>query len=348
MSHYRENTIEKAYVYKLHAEPDLGIPLACHAMMLENFKDLTQSKKPLLHPDDEALLNWKGHSGDSAKEAIQISRDRKRAEALAESLSPSRKQSNLTNTTPGKKIIRRVKPGVPNSRVLEGHQSWMKRTTYIYNDPTTSVHKFTSLADTKKRTAQQVEEQVIKNKAKLSDPNEIAKGFKHFQKPFHRHPTKKNVTAVSEYTLLPDVETWGHQYTHIVLDKPPKPTPNKHTPINDELNSAFIADVKSPHDKRMECNLLVPHTLEKSTSSSIYEVRQKYDLDVIRLNDGDNPHTNFLLFFDNDQNIVTYHPISNRIQLSTGRPPSDSSPLSQIQKKPFQEEDIKELEKKTI
>lgn len=337
---YRENTIEKTYVNKLHAEPDLGIPLAMHSMILDNYKDLTQTKKNLpLHPDDEALLSWKGTMGDTAKEAIQVSRDRRRAEAHAEALTPSSSQKTSTsNTTTGKAIIRRVKPGLPNSRVLEGHQSWMKKTTYLYNDPNNSVHKFTSLADTKKKTAQQVEEEVIKRKAKLSNPNQIAKGFN--KKPLLKHPTKKNVTAVSEYTLLPNVETWGHSYVHVVLDKPPKPTNNKKVG-NQQLNSAVITDIRDPDGKSYECNLLVPNT----SPTGSYSITQKYDLDLIQLRDGENPPTNFLLFFDDTKNIATYHPIYSRVQLSTGRTPSESAPLTYIQKNPMTQDHIKELEK---
>ena len=112
------NAIETGYSWKLHSEPDLGVPLAPAAMNLKCYRDPTDhlssknsnkrrklvgyddddddddmngtnenGKKgpPPLHPDDEALINWAGNTGDSAAEQLQIRRDRAWAEARAQS-----------------------------------------------------------------------------------------------------------------------------------------------------------------------------------------------------------------------------------------------------------------------
>ena len=381
-SRYRENTTEKYHVYKLHTEPDLGIPLASHSMLEDNYTDRSSaaiskaaasnkrkqtssymeedddeeevSKKQNigpepLHPDDDALLNWKGSMGDTAAEAIQLSRDRKRAEAMAEYISPSQqRQQNTSASNPSaKKLIIRRSVGGKNSRdqsrvLQEANQSWMKKTTYIYNDPTSSVHKFTSLADAKKRNEQLTAERISKNKAKFTDPNEIIKGFSLVKSTTRRHPTKKNVTPVAEYEFLPDVETWSHTYTHVVLDKPPKPSRDKAV-SNTALSSAIIADVQvKPSTAKMECSLLCPSTSE--SNSSTFDLVQQYDLDVIPLKlDEDTPNINFLLFFNEDRKEVTYHPIVSRVQLSTGRPVKKSQ-TTVLEKRELNEEERSELE----
>lgn len=43
------------------------------------------------------------------------------------------------------------------------------------------------------------------------------------------HPTKPNVYPVWDLPLLPDVVTWGHTYTHVVVDNPPKSVNNENT-----------------------------------------------------------------------------------------------------------------------
>ena len=380
-SRYRENTTEKVHVYKLHTEPDLGIPLASHSMVEDNYTDRssaaiskassgnkrkqtssymeededeedTSTKKinigpEPLHPDDDALLNWKGSMGDTAAEAIQLSRDRKRAEAVAESMSPSqqRQQQEASSNTASKKlIIRRSVGGSKNSstnnsanqsRVLqEANQSWMKKTTYIYNDPNSSVHKFTSLADAKKRNEQLTAERISKNKVRFTDPNEIIKGFSLVKNTARQHPTKKNVTPVAEYEFLPDVETWGHNYTHVVIDQPPKPSRNK-TVSNNALSSAIITD---EHDvlssEKRECSMLCPSTSDSNCNT--FDLVQKYDMHVTTLND-------YLLFFNEDKGQVTYHPIDTRAQLSLGRP-SKQSQTTVMEKREFNDEDVRKME----
>lgn len=65
------------------------------------------------------------------------------------------------------------------SRVLdEDIQSWMKKTTYLTNDPYKSVHNFKSLADTKKETAEAVEKKIEELAKTKLDPSSIDESFK--------------------------------------------------------------------------------------------------------------------------------------------------------------------------
>jgi hypothetical protein len=60
------------------------------------------------------------------------------------------------------------------SRVLdEDIQSWMKKTTYLTNDPYRSVHRFKSLADTKKESAEAVEKKIEELAKARLDPSSI-------------------------------------------------------------------------------------------------------------------------------------------------------------------------------
>jgi hypothetical protein len=69
-SQYRPlNSVEVNYSWKLHSEPDLGVPLAPSAMDPKSYTPSTA--QPTLHPDDEHLLEWKGSMGDTAAEELK-------------------------------------------------------------------------------------------------------------------------------------------------------------------------------------------------------------------------------------------------------------------------------------
>jgi len=88
LADYRNhNAVESSYSWKLHANSDLGVPLAPSAMDLAMYERPSQTVATAttehLHPDDAALLDWKGSKGDTAAEELAQRRDRARAEALA-------------------------------------------------------------------------------------------------------------------------------------------------------------------------------------------------------------------------------------------------------------------------
>jgi hypothetical protein len=157
------------------------------------------------------------------------------------------------------------------------------------------------------------------------------------------HPTKRGVTAVSSYPLLPDVKTWGYTFTHVVLDHAPKPQVNIPAPNEDQLCHAYVADVQEVsigRSQKMVCNLLVPVPVEDDKNkdkesdddddedsafapkkAKKYDVVQQYDLDVIALKkEAEETHNTYFLVIDDHSKKVTYHPLSSRVSLSTGRP----------------------------
>jgi len=373
------NAVESNYSWKLHAEPDLGVPLAPSAMDLEgcyvdpskankkqksidaydelfNDDETTDEKKENkgpapLHPDDEALINWKGYAGDSAAEELQRRRDGARAEARLQGMSTVKSimttQEKFAQQHQGS-VAKRVKGFT--SRVLdEENPFFMRKTTYLANDPTESVHAFKSLAQTKAALAADVEQQLGENK--MSDKDAITISFEIANKSGVKraHPTKKDVEAVYEIPLLPDDITWGHTFTHVTLDNLPKMNSNREITAK-QLEKAYIADVnKGSQNLRMECNLLIVTDDDASASASskpMYNAIQKYDLEVVPLKEENAPHVNFLFVVDEENEVASYHPISSRVQLSTGRPAHRGVAPRSISKRALEEKEIVDMEKR--
>jgi|AntRauTorckE5430_2_1112549.scaffolds.fasta_scaffold00231_11 RNA polymerase II-associated factor 1 len=291
-----------------------------------------------LHPDDEALINWKGSVGDSAAKELKRRRDVARAEARKGS------GTNLT-TGPQQQIsLAKRKEGFQTRVLDEQNPFFMKKTTYLANDPTQSVHMFKSLAETKAKAAIEVEKQLQSNK--LSDKDTAIKSFEIANKASTKraHPTKKNVEAMEEISLLPDDITWGYTFTHVVLDNLPK-MDSKRELTSKQLESAYIADVSKGTNLRMECNLLVTDDDDSSTLKGMYNAVQRYDLDVVPLKEVNTPHSNFLFVVDEENNVAHYHPVSSRVQLSTGRPAYSDAGTRSILKRKLEAVEVTDLEK---
>ena len=224
------NAVEVNYSWKLHSEPDLGVPLAPSAMDPRSYSAST--KEPTLHPDDNDLLEWKGSMGDTADEDLKKRRDYARAAA----------RLAMMGKSPAK-LLEKAKSPVASaskrkdfSRVLdEKMQSWMKKTTYLSNDYSRKVHDFKSLAKTKDEIEKdlQVRQQEMSQRRSASA---ISKTFDECKQSVTKHPSKKNITPVTEMPFLPNVEYWGNPYTHVVIDKSPGDT--------DRIGKAFVANVQ--------------------------------------------------------------------------------------------------------
>jgi len=382
------NAVENQYSWKIHPDRDLGVPLAVSAMDYEGcYIDPAKSKDnyvlPTLHPDDDALVNWKGSAGDTAAEQLQQKRDRLRAAArlaIAQGHGAMPLGTpNAARTTPKPTVGGAGRTGGTGgnvklkkhhlqSRILdEAIPNFMKKTTYLTNTAT-SVHQFTSLAHTTAQRAKDVDRALADTKTKYTEIDIIELGFKEANgkwgvgradsasgKKRRIHPTKKrDVYPVWDLPLLPDVPTWGHTYTHLVVDHPPKniggsvkPKKKKKQGGGDEggafqstrLQKAIVADVtKDAEDARMACTVWVPKSggnavsesepestsseppRKKSKKGEMYGAVQQYDLDVIPLRDPDKPAVHYVWTIDPANEYAGYHSIGSRVQLSTGRP----------------------------
>ena len=326
------NAVEVGYRWRLHSEPDLGVPLAPSAMDFKSYKQPSSSEETQkLHPDDDALLNWEGSFGDTAAEELKKRKDNARAAARLALMGKSpakfldKARSPVTATSTKK----------PFSRVLdETMQSWMKKTTYLSNDYTRKVHDFRSLAKTKAELEKDLEAKQ-RQLSKARSPAAIAGTFLQNQAPVRKHPTKKNLKPPMEMPLLPNVEHWGQSYTHVVMDKSPGDV--------DKLSHAFVANVqKRDANARMTCQLFVP----VEEDSAKYQAIQEFDLDVLPLKDEDAPHVNFSVWLDPDGQQASYLPISSRVQLSTGRPIKKKNYTMIVSRRTMNEEDTREMEEK--
>jgi RNA polymerase II-associated factor 1 len=262
-----------------------------------------------LHPDDAALLDWKGSMGDTAAEELSQRRDRARASArLALAGKPVPAMNMGAPQFQKKKGASRK----DFSRVLDhGMVFFMKKTTYLSNDYSRKVHDFTSLAETKARTAAELQ----------AKQKQLDRGSKNIEQTFEQvtnirskplvHPSgNKKLKPVWDMPLLPNVEHWGRAYTHVVVDNPPKKVS---TP--ESLEKAYIAHVEQANaTARMTCQLLVPGEKEQEHKAIAH-----FDLDVVPLKESEEAaHSSFCIFLSGTE--ATYLPIPSRVQLSTGRP----------------------------
>jgi len=348
------NAVERHFSWKLHAEPDLGVPLAPSAMDWHNCYSVPKEQE--LPPEDEALLHWSGHLGDSAAEELQRRRDRARANAHSSHKIHSthnnrnQKQKKDNKTIMDQSALLKLKKRKDSSRVLdESRQFWMKKTTYLDNDRTKRVHDFRSLAQTKKQTFTEIDAKLKDSNNKILDVQAISDSFKKTaQTDSMQHPTNKNLKPVWQFPLLPDVSAWGHSFTHVVLDQPPKQTQQIKT-TTEQLEHALIANVnKIQTSNKMACDMLVPKnvTSYKISEPTNFDVAQVYDLDVLPLKEEDGPHVHFGLFVDSTQKVVTYHPITSRVHLSTGRPVSKKKRKIQhlVTKRALNAHDVADME----
>lgn len=330
LSQYKPlNAVEVNHRWKLHSEPDLGVPLAPSSM---DPKSYTPSNvEPILHVDDKNLLDWTGSYGDTAAEDLKKRRDNARAMArlaLMGKKSPAmgleKAKAPVASTTSSKKAF---------SRVLdETMQSWMKKTTYLSNDYTRKVHDFKSLAKTKADLAQDLaaRQQHI---AKRRTASGVSKTFDECKMAITKHPTKKHLQPVMEMPLLPNVEHWGHAYTHVIMDKSPGDV--------DKIDKAFVANVQQKDaTSRMTCQVFVSSEEEAAK----YQAIQQYELDVLPLKEEDAPHMNFCIWVDPENKVATYLPIASRVQLSTGRPLKKKNYNMKVSRRSMNEEDKTEIE----
>lgn len=320
------NAVEVNYSWKLHSEPDLGVPLAPSSMDPKLYTPSTA--EPTLHADDKNLLEWKLSLGDTAAEELKRRRDYARAAArLALAGKSSAKllekaKSPMASATKRKDF----------SRVLdEKMQSWMKKTTYLSNDYSRKVHDFKSLA----RTNEELEKDLQVRHQEISlhrSGSAISKTFEECKKAVTKHPTKKDLKPVAEMSLLPNGEYWGKPYTHVVIDKSPGET----------IDKAFVANVhRKDASSRMTCQLFVP-----TEEQARYQAIQQYELDVLPLKEEDVPHVNFCIWIDAATEIATYVPISSRVQLSTGRPIKKKNYTMNITRRPMNEADKEAIDER--
>ena len=365
------NALERQHVWKLHCEPDVGVPLAPSAMDHTAYDKIPVQMPvppPPLHPNDADLLEWNDRSmGDTAAEELQKRRDRARANVrLAlqtnnKALLAAHQQQSLATTlsgqaakgllgTPSSGPSLRVRGKNPHSRVLnEGLQSFMKKTTYLSNDYSRKVHDFTSLAQTKQKLSvelQKKQQEILEMRSAKAIEQQFQQAsgtasLKHFQNP--------KAKPVWSAPLLPNVQHWGDAFTHVVLDHPPKETGRTSTSLQ-ALESGFVAHVEQKQAaEKMVCQLLVP----KANQTEELQAIQRYDLDVIPLKQDGEPYVHFCLWIntdptvanesDKEQGSATYTPISSRVQLSTGRPVKNShlhtTRLSRRMERTLEEED---------
>lgn len=322
------NSVEVNHRWELHTENELSVPLAASAMDIQSYQKTSDGTK--LHPDDQALLDWKGPMGDTAAEELKIRQDRARAAARAALTGRSIPVRQSTATTGSAAKTKKAK----FSRVLdEGMQTWMKKTTYLSNDYSRKVHDFKSLAKTKQELAEELEQK----RTEIAKKRSAAVIEASFETPKIEHPTKKKLKVKRTYPLLPNVQAWGKAHTHLIVDKAPKL--DKPYAVRD-LKKGLIANVEKPDDKpKMACDVFVP--AKEVEEEHQYQAVQSYDLDIIPLKDEDAPQMHYCFWIDKEKGLATYLPLPSRVQLSTGRPLREIV-YRGMQRRPLTQDEVQE------
>ena len=332
------------------------------AMFEEDEEEEPPSKPtgpPPVHPHDKALMEWTGPMGDTRALELQKIRDRARAAALLG------KQAPATSSSAALQAMSKLRKSSTSkgftSRVLkEAHPFFMKKTTYLDNDVTKSVHSFESLAMSKQKEEKRISQQLSDANKQRSRQQVIEDTFAKVEvaaamdvNKKRKHPTKKTVVAEWEIPLVPDVSTWGHTFTHVVMDKLPKvgPPSKRRKVASTLLRKSFIADVvQTPNQSsstsrmRHQCHLLIDK--HPTAEQRLYAAAQLYDFHIHHLKAEDGPHVNFVFKMDPKKKVATYHVLSNRIQLASGRPADRKRTKRIIQKRPLEEKERVEMEKR--
>jgi Paf1 len=286
------HSVETQYTWPIHTDESSFVSVALASTAMEavlyekagvNTDDGTRDK---LHPDDVAILNWKGSLGDTAAEQRKQRQDRSRAEArgLINPNDPIQVSNKTTgNNALAQKLKERqaaaeVKSGRKSySRVLDDPlQTWMKKTTYLSNDFGRKVHDFKSLAQSKQELAEDLETKKVEIASRKSI-QAIVSSFEFHSShtvddmSYLKHPLRKDLKPAKVFTLLPNVAHWGHAYTHVVMDKCPnlRSSPSKHQVSELSETPALIANlVERDANSRMSCQVWVPAKSDKPTDET--------------------------------------------------------------------------------
>jgi Paf1 len=368
------NAVEVQHKWRLHSEVDVGVPLAPSAMDLKSYNVETTTSNPALprlHPDDADLLDWSGPMGDTAADRLKLEQERKRIKdrqllsgkrstfsaAAAQQSSP-----NDARAASGRAGAAAAGQKKVFSRVLdEGMQTWMKKTTYLSNDYSRKVHDFKSLAQTKQDVAQDLQlkqDEMTKRRSATA----VSKGFAPLDLASIKHPVRPGLKPVAAYELLPSVPHWGSSVTHVAMDKPPPAASASASGdaaqlLLERIRRSFVGNVeRNPAKARMSCQLFVPAADDTSGADAAtpnaedeavrYDAVGAYDLEVLPLKEEDSPHSSFVLVVDRDAGVITYLPVSSRVQLSRGRPVRAPGGYCLVSKRPLTDDEVTEREER--
>ena len=187
---YRPTKLEAEHSWRLHTELDLGVKI--DVISPSTFQVSTTEN---LAPGDNDIVNWKGHMGDSAGEALKKKRERQRR-----GIANGQHNSPASSKPAPAEFDVKLKAGkhFTESRVLEKKsQEYMRRTTYLANDIHQKVHTYKSLSEV---TAEKVVElnERIAGQQEATCTEAIEKGFAYANRP-NKTRTLQHPTKVSEH-----------------------------------------------------------------------------------------------------------------------------------------------------
>jgi hypothetical protein len=185
---YAPTSLETEHKWKLHCNRDLGVDID-----IIDARSYTVPAQPVpLHPADAELLNW-----DPKRELV--GKPKSNAKGISEPLSRQERR-----------------------RAIDTQVTWLKKTSYLTNDPGGAVHRFKSEQQSQRdKSARLAADLAAKRKR---DPvNAVEHSFAEASKKLSKlqHSTNKELTAEWSIPVLPDTALWGNQYTHVQFDVDP-------------------------------------------------------------------------------------------------------------------------------
>jgi RNA polymerase II-associated factor 1 len=240
---YAPTSLETEHKWKLHCNRDLGVDID-----IIDARSYTVPAQPVpLHPADAELLNW-----DPKRELV--GKPKSSANGTGEPLSRQERR-----------------------RAIDTQVTWLKKTSYLTNDPGGAVHKFKSEQQSQKEKNARLANDLAAKR--LRDPvNAVERSFAEAnmkKKTKLQHSTKQGVEAEWVIPVLPDTILWGNQYTHVQFDVDPLKEQNLITgQTRRELaeSNSIIANTKqvTKHDGEVihASSFMVPRSVDAAANTT--------------------------------------------------------------------------------
>ena len=111
---------------------------------------------------------------------------------------------------------RKMRPGLEGDRGKRPNVPWLHKTAYYGNE---DLFEMQMGSKNLSGTVQEVEQEVELSPMQAAE--KLASSFAMPDLATLKHPSKKDVTAVKVWEVMPDYQTWANDYTEIVFDHDP-------------------------------------------------------------------------------------------------------------------------------
>lgn len=199
-----------------------------------------------------------------------------------------------------------------------GEITWMKKTSFMSNDLTSSVHMFKSGTQIKAEEHERIVEQ---DKAQGNDSQSLLVAAEnsflvHDDDVANlRHPTKPTVTAEWSVPVLPDARLWANDFVHVGFEDDPAPNnPRKRA----RVARSMIVNAKPVFNEKQQKTVVkgvfvLPAEEQPDEDRTALEWERQYQVET---KDADN---SYVFFIDETSGSCTYvEHTSSKVELRSG------------------------------